>query len=195
MIVEDSESTHATGDADFSLGSSIVEPNTPSHFDAPCIIVQSPVACGSLQYFDSFSLLHLYRRSTFDFDQEGQTEGVLRRSVLPLDDDRVSVSASPAACTAAFEDSNIYLGQGTAAMPTHDSGDDDEVLVRMSIKSLDFGEEPVFDLPPGWKEAFVSPAGATIPPSSQAGRTKKNTSVLPKLKSLWKRATSKFVSR
>jgi hypothetical protein len=79
-------------------------------------------------------------------------------------------------------------------MPTYDS-DDDEVLLRMSIKSLDFGEEPVFDLPPGWKEAFVSPAEATISPSSHAESTKNNTSVLPKLKSLWKRATSKFVSR
>jgi len=193
MIVEDSESTHDIGDADCSLESSIVEPNTPSHFDAPCIVVQSPVACGGLQYFDSFSLLHLYRRSTLDFDKEGQTEGVLRRSGLLLDEDRVS--SSPAECTAAFEDSNIFLGRGTTAMLTRDSDDDDEVLVRMSIKSLDFGEEPVFDLPPGWKEAFVPPAGATIPPSSQAERTKKNTSVLPKLKSLWKRATSKFVSR
>ena len=193
MIVGDSGSTHDIGDADCSLESNIVEPNTPSHFDAPCIILQSPVACGSLQYFDSFSLLHLYRRSTFDLDKEGQTEGVLRRSVLPLDEDRVS--ASPAECTAAFEDSNICLSRGTAAMLTRDSNDNDEVLVRRSIKSLDFGEEPVFDLPPGWKEAFVPPAGVTILPSSQAERTKKNTSVLPKLKSLWKRATSKFVSR
>jgi len=196
MKVEDPESAHDTGDADCSIESSIIGPNTPSQFDAPCIVVQSPVACGSLQYFDSFSLLHLYRRSTVDFNQEGQTEDVSRRSVLPLDEVRVCASASPAECTAAFEDSNIHLGQGTAAMPTHDSDDDDEVLVRMSIKSLDFGEEPVFDLPPGWKEAFVPPAaGAMIPPSSRAERTKKNTSVLPKLKSLWKRATSKFVSR
>ena len=195
MIVEDSESTHDIGDADCSLESSIVEssivePNTPSHFDARCI-VQPPVACGSSHFFESFSLSHLYRLSTFDFDQEGQTDDVSRHSVLPLDDDHVSVS--PAACTAVFEDSNVSLGRGTAAMPTHDS-DDDEVLVRMSIKSLDFGEDPVFDLPPGWKEAFVPPDGATIPPSSHPESTKNNTSVLPKLKSLWKRATSKFVS-
>ena len=190
LIVEPSQSTYDIVGVDCSLESSIVEPNTPSHFDVPCI-VQSSVACGSLQGFDSFSLSHLYRHSTFDFDQ-GLTDDVLRRAVLPLDEDRVY--ASPAECTAAFEGSNICLGRKTAAVPTYDS-DDDEVLVRMSIKSLDFGEAPVFDLPPGWKEAFVSPAEAKISPSSQAESTKNNTSVLPKLKSLWKRATSKFVSR
>ena len=191
MIIEGSESTHDVGDADCSLESSIVEPNTPSPFDARCI-AQSPVACGSSQFLDSFSLSHLYRQSTFDFNQESLIEDVLRRPVLPLDEDRVCVS--PVECTAAIENFNIRLGQGTAAALSYDS-DDDEVLVRRSIKSLDFGEEPVFDLPPGWKEAFVSPTGNTIPSSSQTQSTKNKPSVLPKLKSLWKRAASKFVSR
>jgi hypothetical protein len=191
MIIEGSESTHDVGNADCSLESSIVEPNTPSHFDAWCI-AQSPIACGSSQFLDSFSLLHLYRQSTFDFNQEGRIQDVLRRPVLPLDEDRVC--ASPAECTAAFKNSNIRLGRGTAVALSYES-DNDEVLVRRSIKSLDFGEEPVFDLPPGWKEAFFSPTGDTIPPSSQAESTKNKPSVLPKLKSLWKRAASKFVSR
>jgi hypothetical protein len=190
MIVDPSESIHDICDVDCSLESSNVEPNTPSRFDAPRI-VQTSVACGSSHFFDSFSLSHLYRHSTFDFDQ-GLADDVIRCTVLPFDEDHVS--ASPAESTPAFENSNIRLGRGTAAMQTYDS-DDDEVLVRMSIKSLDFGEEPVFDLPPGWKEAFVSPTGVTISPSSQAECPKKNTSVLPKLKSLWKRATTKFVSR
>jgi len=64
----------------------------------------------------------------------------------------------------------------------------------MSIKSLDVGEEPVFDLPSGWREAFVSPVDVTLPRSSQVEGTKKRL-VLPTLKSLWKRAASKFVSR
>lgn len=76
MIIKGSESTHEVSDADCSLESSIVELNIPSPFDARCI-AQSPVACGSSQFLDSFSLSHLYRQSTFDFNQESLTEDVL----------------------------------------------------------------------------------------------------------------------
>ena len=187
MTVE--ESTPDVGSADCSPESSIAEPYTPpSQFDVACI-EQSPVACGSLQFSDSFSISHLYRYSTFDFDPEDHVNDVLRSSAHPLDEADL-VSTSPASWTASVEDSDIYLSHGMATMATHE----DEALVRMSIKSLDVGEEPVFDLPSGWKEAFVSPAEVTVPRSSQAERPKKS-SVLPRLKSLWKRAASKFVSR
>jgi hypothetical protein len=187
MIVD--SSTPDIGGSDLSPESSIAEPNTPSQFDAPAI-EQSPVACGSFPLFDSFSLSHLYRHSTtFDFDSEDHISESLRNAVGPLDE--VFVPTSPASGNAAFEDSDICLGRETAVMPIDDY---DEALVRPSIKSLDVGEEPIFNLPSGWKEAFVSTVDVTAPPSSQAGSTKK-ISVLPRFKSLWKRATSKFVSR
>ena len=187
-IVE--ESKPDIGSADWSPESSVAKPYTPSQLDGPTI-ERSPSACGSLQFSSSFSLSYLYRHSTFDFDPEDHNNGVLRRVERPLGED--SVSASPAECAAALEDSHVYLGEGTVAIPTCDS-DDDEALVRVSIKSLDIGEEPVFDLPSGWKEAFASPTGVAVPPSSKPQSTKK-TSVLPRFKTLWKRVASKFVSR
>jgi hypothetical protein len=186
MTVKDS--TPDIGSADCSPESSIVGPYTPSQFDAGCI-EQSPVACGSLQFSDSFSISHLYLYSTFDFDAEDHVNDAPRSLAHPVDE-ADPVSTSPASWTTSVEDSDICLGHRMAMTATHD----DEALVRMSIKSLDVGEEPVFDLPSGWKEAFVSPAEVTVPRSSQAERPKKS-SVLPRLKSLWKRAASKFVSR
>jgi hypothetical protein len=190
MIVDDdSQATPELGGADWSPESSIAEPHTPSQFDAPAI-EPSPVACGSFQFSDSFSLSHLYRHSTFDIDH---IDTASRNVARPLDED--PVSTSPASYTAGFEDLDIPLCRESTAAVLADQ--DDEELVRASIKSLDVGEEPVFDLPSGWKEAF-SPLPADItaaaPHSSQAECTKK-TSVLPRLKSLWKRAASKFVSR
>jgi len=189
MIVDNS--TLDIGNPDWSPESSIAEPYTPSQIDsnAPAI-EQSPAACGSFHFLNSFSLSHLYCHSFFDFDLEDHADKVLRGPVRPLDAEG-PVSTSPASCTASFEDSDICLDQGMAAIPT---GEDDEALVRMSIKSLDAGEEPVFDLPTGWKEAFVSPSDVTAPPSPQAASMKK-TSVLPRIKSLLKRAASKFASR
>jgi hypothetical protein len=187
MIVE--ESTPDVGSADCSPKSSIAEPYTPSQFDAACI-EQSPVAYGSLQSFDSFSLSHLYRYSTFNFNPEDHMNDVLRGPTHPLEEEDL-VPTSPVSWTAAVEDSDIDLGQGMTAMPT---GEDDDAPVRMSIKSLDIGEEPVFDLPSGWREAFVSPVDVTLPRSSQVEGTKKRL-VLPTLKSLRKQAASKFVSR
>jgi hypothetical protein len=143
-----------------------------------------------LQIFDSFFVSHLCRYSTFNFNPEDHTNDILRRPTHPLEEEDL-VSTSPVSWTAAVEDSDIYLGQGMAATPT---GEDDKTLVRMSIKSLDVGEEPVFDLPSGWRKAFVSPVDVMVPRSSQVEVTKKR-SVLPRLKPLWKRAASTFVSR
>ena len=188
-LIVDNTSPHIGG-SDWSLESSIIEPYTPSQFDAP-VIEQSPVACGSFQFLDSFSLSHLYRHSTFNFDLEDHIDNSLRDAMRPLDSED-PVSTSPASCSVSFKDSDICLGLGASStMPTDE---DDEALVRMSIKSLDFGEEPVFDLPTGWKEAFVSPSDIMALPSLQAESMKKS-SVLPMLKSLLKRAASKFVSR
>lgn len=189
MIVDNS--TPDIGGPDWSPESSVAEPYTPSQItlNAPAI-EQSPVACGSFHFLDSFSLSHLYCLSTFNFDLEDHTDKVLRDAVRPFDTEG-PVPTSPASCTASDEDSDICLSRGMATIPT---GEDDEALVRMSIKSLDVGEEPVFDLPTGWKEAFVSPSDVVAPPSSQAESMKK-TSVLPRIKSLLKRAASKFASR
>jgi hypothetical protein len=214
MIVEASAPDVVS--TDWSLESSIAEPYTPSQFDAP-VIERSPVACGSLQFSDSFSLSYLYRHSTLDFYPEGHVNDLVlmaesrrRLSAITTPAVPASSSTSPASVTVA------------SAAITHDDNDSDEALVRMSIKSLDVGEEPVFELPSGWKEAFgteketivsrpghdpmvsFSPTSSLhSSPLSKAKSTKKTpdshskvgSSVLPKLKSLWKRAANKFASR
>ena len=180
--------TPDVGGADWSHRSAIAKHYTPSHFDAPSS-GQSPINCGSLQFFNSFSLSPLFRDS---FDSEDHLDGVLRNSVRPLDEGEDPIFTYPAAWIAAFGDSGIDLGQGTAAPPARK---DDDAVVRTSIRSLDVGEEPVFELPSGWKEAFVSPPDAVTAPSLSQSEVTRKTSVLPKLKSLWKRATSKFGSR
>jgi hypothetical protein len=194
MIVDNS--TPDIGDPDWSPESSIAEPYTPLQIDSNAPAIEQSPACGSFHFLNSFSLSHLYCHSTFHFDLEDHADQVLQDAVRPLDVEG-PVSTSPASCTAPFEDSDIRkdsdicLGQGMAAIPTCK---DDETLVRMSIKSLDAGEEPVFDLPTGWTEAFVSPSDIAAPPSPQAESMKK-ISVLPRIRSLLKRAASKFASR
>jgi hypothetical protein len=191
MIVE--ESTPDVRGADWSHGSAIAKYYTPSHFDA-LFSGLSPIPCGSLQFFSSFSLSPLFQDSSCDFESEDHLNlnDVSRNSVRSLDEGEDPIFTFPAAWIAAFGDSGICLGQGTAAPPP--TREDDEALVRTSIRSLDVGEEPVFELPSEWKEVFVSPPDASARSSSQSEVTRK-TSVLPKLKSLWKRATSKFGSR
>jgi hypothetical protein len=101
----------------------------------------------------------------------------------------------PPCWIAAFEDSAIYLDERKAEM-TQTNPLDDEALVRKTIKSLDAGEEPVFELPSGWKDAFSpSPPSPVAPPSSSRPDAAEKSSVLPRLKSLWKRAASKFAPR
>lgn len=79
---------------------------------------------------------------------------------------------------------------------TQTTVEDDEALVRTTIRSLDAGEEPVFELPSGWKDAFTpTPSPEVAPPSSSRPDAAEKSTVLPRLKSLWKRAASKFTSR
>lgn len=210
MIVDD-PTTPDLGGAEWSPESSIAEPYTPSQFEAPVAIERSPVACGNLDnihIFDSFSLSHLYRHSVFDLHLESQPIDEVARNAARRLDEETPLSTSPASFNAAF---GISLGRDpSAAIAPTDQVDinvnigtgapSDEELVRMSIKSLDLGEEPIFDLPSGWKEAFVPPATADIAvvtPSSRARSANLNKTsgrVLPRLKSLWKRAASKFVA-
>ena len=176
------------GEATPDVGSPIAKYYTPYNFDAPSSGPSSPI-CGSLRLFNSFSLSPLFQDSSCDFVSE---DVVLRNPIRPADKGEDSIFTFPAVWNAASGDSGTCLGQGTAAPP---ASEDDEALVHTSIRSLDIGEEPVFELPSGWKKAFDSPPDVvTVPSLSQSEGTKK-TSVLPKLKSLWKRATSKFVSR
>ncbi len=120
---------------------------------------------------------------------------VLRNSVRSLDEGEDPSYAFPPGWIAAFEDSAIYLDERKAEM-TQTTPLDDDALVRTTIKSLDAGEEPVFDLPSGWKDAFSpSPSPEVAPPTSSRLNAAEKSSVLPRLKSLWKRAASKFAPR
>ena len=173
MIVDE-----ATPDVGGGPEFAIAKYDTPSDFDAPSS-GRSPVSCGSLYFSNSFCLSPLSRHPTCDLYSD---DYVLRNSVRSLDEGEDPVFSPPAAWIAAFGDSSTCLGQGTGVPPARE---DDGFLLRTSIRSLDVGEEPVFELPSGWKEASLS---------RQPEATKK-TSVLPKIKSFWKRASSKFSSR
>jgi hypothetical protein len=183
MIVEE-----ATPDVGGAPECAIAKYDTPSDFDAPSS-GRSPVSCGSLQLFNSFSLLPLLQHPSCDLYSD---EHVLRNSVRSLDEGEDPIFSLPASWTTAFGDSGTCLGQGTGVPPARE---DDESLLRTSIRSLDIGEEPVFELPSGWKEAFVSTSQVAIPSLSRQAEATTKTSVLPKIKSLWKRATRKFGSR
>ena len=168
--------------------SAIAKYHTPSDFDAPSS-GRSLVSCGSSQFINSFSLLHLSRHSSCDLYSD---DHVLRNSVRSLDEGEDPIFSLPAAWTAAFGDFDTCLGQATGDPPARE---DDEALLRTSIRSLDIGEEPVFELPSEWKEAFVSASHVPVPSLSRQPESTRKTSVLSKIKSLWKRATSKFTSR
>ena len=98
MIVE--EATPDVGGADWSHGPAIAKYYTPSDFDAPSS-GRSPIPCGSLQLFDSFSLSPLFRDSSRDFDLEDHSNDVLRNSVRPLDEGEEPIFTFPAAWIAA----------------------------------------------------------------------------------------------
>ena len=183
MIVEE-----ATPDVGGAPESAIAKYHTPSDFDA-LSSGRSPVSCGSLQFFNSFSLSPLFQHPSRDLYSD---EHVLRDSVRSLDEGEDPIFSLPAAWTATFGDSGTCLGQGTEAPPARE---DDEALLCTSIRSLDIGEEPVYELPSGWKEAFVSASHVAVPSLSRQREVTRKTSVLPKIKSLWKRAASKFSSR
>lgn len=185
MIVE--QATPDVGGADRSDESAIAKYHTLSHLDTSSS-GQSPVSCGSFQFFNSFSLSPLFHDSSCHLESDNH---VLRSLVRSLDEGEDPIFSLPAAWIAVFGDSGTCLCQGTAVAP---AGEDDKALLRTSIRSLDIGEGHVFVLPSGWKEAFVSSPDVIAPCLSQSEGTKK-TSVLPKLKSLWNRATSKFSLR
>lgn len=126
---------------------------------------------------------------------EGTTD-VLRDSVRSLDEgEEDPIYTFPPCWIAAFEDSAISLHARKVAM-TQTTVEDDEALVRTTIRSLDAGEEPVFELPSGWKHVLASPPSPEVAPlSSSRPDAAEKSSVLPRLKSLWKRAASKFASR
>lgn len=183
MIVEE-----ATPDVSGALESAIAKYYTPSAFDAPSS-GRSLVSCGSLQLFNSFSLPPLFQHPFCNLYSD---DHVLRNSVRSLDEGEDPIFSLPAAWIAAFGESGTCLGQRTGAPPARE---EDEALLSTSIQSLDIGEEPVFELPSGWKEAFVSASHVAVPSLSRQPEAARKTSVLPKLKSLWRRATSKFSSR
>jgi hypothetical protein len=183
MIVEE-----ATPDVGGFPESAIAKYHTPSDFDAPSS-GRSPVSCGRLQFFNSFSLWPLFQHPSCDLHSD---DHVSRSSARSLDEGEDPIFSLPVAWTAAFGDSGTYLGQGTGAHPARE---DDEALLRTSIRSLDIGEEPVFELPSGWKEAFVPASHVDVPSLLQQPEATRKASVLPKIKSLWKRTTSKFSSR
>jgi len=115
--------------------------------------------------------------------------------VRSLDEGEDPIYTFPPGWIASFEDSAIYLDERKEDM-TQTNLQDDEALVRSTIRSLDAGEDPVFDLPSGWKYAFSTPSSPEVaPPSSSRSDAAEKSSVLPRLKSLWKRAASKFASR
>jgi hypothetical protein len=184
MIVE--ETTPHVGGAPESV---IAKYDTPSDFDAPSS-GWSPVSCGSLHFFNSFSLSPLFQHPSCGLYAD---DHVLRNSVRSLEEGEEPILSLPAAWIAAFEGSSTCLGQGSRVPPAREA--EDEALLRASIRSLDIGEEPVFELPSGWKEASVSASHVALPSLSRQPEATRKTSVLPKIKSLWKRATSKFNSR
>ena len=185
MIVE--EAAHGVDGAP-EPESAIAKFYTPSDFDAP-FNGRSLVSCGGLHFFNSFSLSPLSQHPTCDSYSD---DHILRNSVRSLDEGEDPVLSLPAAWTAAFGVSDTCIGQGTGRTPARE---DDEAGLRTSIRSLDIGEEPVFELPSGWKEAFVPASHVAVSSLSRQPEVTKKTSVLPKIKSFWKRATSKFISR
>ena len=187
MIV--GEITPDLRDANSSVGSSASVPYTPSHSDTSS--ERSPVLCDSLQVVNTPPLSSLFRQPFSDSIPESDAGDVLRDSAVEGEN---PIFTFPPEWYAAFGDSGICFGQEAAAVPT---AEDDEALVRMTIRSLDVGEEPVFELPSVWKEAFPSSSSDVTPPSSSKPETTstRKISVLPKLKSLWKRAASKIMPR
>jgi hypothetical protein len=153
---------------------------------------QSPVLRETLQVINTPLLSGLSQQSSYESVPECYIKGALRDSVRPLVEGESQTFAFPSEWIAAFGDSGNCAGQGAAIMLTPE---DDEALVRMTIRSLDVGEEPVFDLPLSWKDAFTSPRSDVTPPSFFEVEPTRKASVLPKLKSLWKRAASKLMPR
>ncbi|KAI9439420.1 kinase-like domain-containing protein [Lactarius psammicola] len=178
-----------------SLDPNTTESYTPSYF-ATSSSDFSLLSFGNPQFMSTSPPSIISRQPPRGSAPEGCNADVLRDSIRSLDEGEDPSYAFPPGWIAAFEDSAIYLDERKAEM-TETTPEDDEALVRTTIKSLDAGEEPVFDLPSGWKDAFSpSPPSPEVgPPSSPRPDAAEKSSVLPRLKSLWKRAASKFAPR
>ena len=170
---------------------------TPSYFAASSSDF-SLLSFGNPQFMSTSPPSILSRESPRGSAPEGCTADVLHDSVRSLDEGKEDpIYTFPPCWIAAFDDSAVYLRERKAEM-AQTTPSDDEALVRTTIRSLDAGEEPVFDLPSGWKDAFPpspSPSPEVPPPSSSRPDAAEKSSVLPRLKSLWKRAASKFAPR
>ena len=169
---------------------------TPSDFAASSDF--SLLSFGNPQFMSTSPPSILSRESPCGSAPDECAADVLRDSVRSLDEgEEDPIYTFPPCWIAAFDDSAIYLRERKAEM-TQTIPEDDEALVRTTIRSLDAGEEPVFDLPSGWKDVFSlspSPLPEVAPPSLSRPDAAEKSSVLPRLKSLWKRAASKFAPR
>ena len=87
MIIE--EATPDVGGTPESAIAKYVD--TPSYFDAPCS-GRSPVSCGSLQLFNSFSLSPLFQHPPCDLYSD---DNVLRNSVRSLDEGEDPIFTPP----------------------------------------------------------------------------------------------------
>ena len=187
--IPDGSGTHSSSDS--STGKA--ELYTPSYFAASSSDF-SLLSFGNPQFMSTSPPSICSRQPPRGSAPEGCAADVPRNSVRSLDEgEEDPIYTFPPCWIAAFDDSAIYLDERKAEM-TQTTPLDDEALVRTTIKSLDAGEEPVFELPSGWKDAF-SPPSPVAPPSSSRPDAAEKSSVLPRLKSLWKRAASKFAPR
>ncbi|KAH8991889.1 kinase-like domain-containing protein [Lactarius hatsudake] len=189
------ESIPDGSDAHSSSDPGTAEPYTPSYFAASSSNF-SFLSFGNPQFISTSPPSIYSRQLPRGSATEGCTTDVPRDSVRSQNEGEED-PIFPPGLIAAFEDSAIYLDERVAEI-TQTIPEDDEALVRTTIKSLDAGEEPVFDLPSGWKDAFSpshSPESQVAPPSSSRPDAAEKSSVLPRLKSLWKRAASKFAPR
>jgi hypothetical protein len=170
---------------------------TPSYFAASSSDF-SLLSFGNPQFMSTSPPSILSRESPRGSALEECAADDLRDSVRSLDEgEEDPIYTFPPCWIAAFDDSAIYLRERKAEM-SQTTPEDDEALVRTTIRSLDAGEKPVFDLPLGWKDVFSlspSPLPEVAPPSSSRPDAAEKSSVLPRLKSLWKRAASKFAPR
>ncbi|KAI0259490.1 kinase-like domain-containing protein [Gloeopeniophorella convolvens] len=203
MVVEDS-ATSDTCEADTSFDSNGDDPHTQSRF-ATSFSEEYLAPRGPLRIMNPSpppsprSLFLSQSSSCGSFTEDDEIEA-LRNSVRALDEGEEPVYQYPALWLAAFADSGVCIRRSDAARAAREAGSDDEAYVCASIKSLDDGERPVFEAPPGWKDAFASPQpqqGFSAPstPSQPILNAPAKNTVLGGLKSLWKRAAGKVTAR
>ena len=168
---------------------STAELYTPSYFAAASSDISFLFYPLEIRFMNTPPSSIFSRQSSRGSASEGCTADIPQNSIHSLDEgEEDPIYTFPPCWVATFEDSATYFDVRRAEMT---QTTDDEALVRTTINSLDSDEEPVFELPSGWKDAF-SPPSPVAPPSSSRPDATEKSSVLPRLKSLWKRAASKF---